>query len=281
MYKEAFEKLNESVVQLNSVTPYMMRNDGAVFEVKYPNSYVMPDHPYISDSSANIDENDIKDSIHVNLKSLKWFYDHTHLRELKTEIIFYLEGVIKNLDKLTENEVDANNVVSRINENFEMDFKYKSFHFNKTLEDLINLLKVIDLSCNQEFLRFRTDSSSVKKNLIFRISSVEFDWFDLISNFIYDNYNQINTITISTDPRARGDLKIYKHRGEDLNYISVNDFMTLPGTPLLENLKPIEKLSEIDRCNNNHLRKGKTILELYIFSHINHLLEAVKRLNDD
>lgn len=100
--------------------------------------------------------------------------------------------------------------------------------------DLMNLLNDIT---NQEFCRVRTSNYKVKfggdnGEIYFRISSNGFNWFDLIWNVVNNYQNQIKNVTVINDKQSKG--------GKEFDYyydhIPVNDFLTLKGNPIIEEL---------------------------------------------
>lgn len=91
------------------------------------------------------------------------------------------------------------------------------------------------------------------KDIYFRISSVDFNWFDIIFNVVSDNRNFINTITVTTDHEAARTDKnvIIKCNGVPLDHITYDEFMNIPGShPVIEKYK----------CNKD-LYAGKSLWE--------------------
>lgn len=175
-------------------------------------------HPYVLMS--------VKSSLETNVKTLNdhptflnWFYDNT-LQERVKELI--------------EEYKETNNT---------------------------DLLEELNTLTNNEFCRVRTSNYKISYGgdngqIYFRISSNnEFNWFDLIYNVVLE-YENIDYITIVKDAQAFKDIKdfaYYKIKGVEINQLPVEEFLTIQGNPILENM------------DNNLLyevRRGQTSLKL-------------------
>ena len=117
------------------------------------------------------------------------------------------------------------------------------------------LNKLNDLM-NQEFCRVRTSNHKYKYGgdngeIYFRISSTGFNWFDLIWKVVNEFSNQIKKVSVLKDTQTFGThgFTYYKLKGKDINHMDVEEFITAPGNPIIEQLpeketEPMEKLQE-------------------------------------
>lgn len=59
------------------------------------------------------------------------------------------------------------------------------------------------------------NSSATSKELVFRISSVGFNWFNIIYVFVADHKREVQSVTIVKDEEATGyENYFYKYKGE-------------------------------------------------------------------
>jgi len=77
-----------------------------------------------------------------------------------------------------------------------------------TEEDIREYLDIVLLQLNQEFLRARYggmyDTEKGNQDMIFRISSVGFDWYPIIAAFVRYSNVKIETVTIVRDAESTG-----------------------------------------------------------------------------
>lgn len=111
------------------------------------------------------------------------------------------------------------------------------FEKETNLDNKYELMNLLNNITNQEFCRVRTSNYKVKfggdnGEIYFRISSNGFNWFDLIWNVVNTYQNQIKNVTVINDKQSKG--------GKEFDYyydhIPVNDFLTLKGNPIIEEL---------------------------------------------
>lgn len=115
---EAMEQqLNESA-NIKSNTPYMLRNDGAVFEVRYSTSGPV-DHPYVVDRVRRAVNDFIPDSIQDREKCFKWFFDHTGSRALKKYIQNYYLALIES----DFEGIQGSPILQQLRQDFNLDSK--------------------------------------------------------------------------------------------------------------------------------------------------------------
>lgn len=165
-------------------------------------------HPYIKSYRKESLEETIKYLKNHN-SFLKWFYENTLNGEVK--------NIISNL-KFTQEEIDR-----------------------------------LWYLTNQEFCRARTSNYRYKTGgdngeIYFRISSENFNWFDLIWNVCVKYSPSIDYITIMKDPQVFGKQFDYiKIKGEPMNKYPLKNFIELEGEPLVESLEEdIEKHEDLN-----------------------------------
>lgn len=201
--------------------PYMLRSDGEVFEVSVR-------HPYIYDKREG--EPSIVDvgySIFGNASAMEWFYQHTMYDKTQYAIL----DLIKSYCEYEEEDFPSwcqSIIDSRVDT--------PSANDAQSIETLF--VSMNDM-CNQEFLRFRTSDlyyGNHNNNIYFRVSSVGFNWFNLIWNVVYENRSQLANITICRDGASFGNYsdKVYQINSESIDNMPINDFITLKGNPIIE-----------------------------------------------
>lgn len=209
---------------LKESTCYMLRNDGYLIECKNI-------HPYIRLNKVDSLKTSIELLFKTHLADLRWLYNNTLLQEVKNNIE---EFVLMSSNFYSKYKEELLNLFPEIKfTKVEVDEKY----------DLLSTFEYLDNCLNQEFCRVRT-SGKYNKNLFnpsheifFRISSIKFDWFDIIWKLINDNKNWVSKITISSDPQAIGKNIIKSIGGVKIDSLDVEEFLTLSGNPILEDLE--------------------------------------------
>ena len=148
---------------------------------------------------------------------------------------------------------------------------YKLFNIDDSVylcsddKEVFSFLYALNNDVNQEFCRVRTSDikyGGESNDIYFRISSIGFNWFNIIWKFVCNNYNFISTVTVAKDGRVR-DYKLndcYKINGIELNHIPTDDFLLLKGNPIIEHFNG--SLVAINDANEL-LLQGKTIEEAY------------------
>lgn len=204
-------------------TPYMMRNDGKVFTC---GEY----HPYIKPLLSETNKTAIKHLFERHQDKLRWFFNHTQDEDTRLNIITLVNSVIEYCDyyNLSLEDLSA----------FKTSLNYSDTGV-VTKFDLEVLFELLNQKTNQEFCRFRTSKqyagAGANKDIYFRISSVNFDWFPLIRDFVNKNKNWIKSITIAADAQAGKEDKIYNHNGKLIDHMLVKEFILLEGNPIIEN----------------------------------------------
>ena len=163
-------------------------------------------HPYIKSYRKESLEETIKYLKNHN-SFLKWFYENTLNEEVK--------DIISNL-KFTQEEIDR-----------------------------------LWYLTNQEFCRVRTSNYRYKTGgdngeIYFRISSENFNWFDLIWNVCVKFIHSIDYVTIMKDPQTFGKQFDYiKIKDTKINKLPIKDFIELEGEPLVESQVTERALKEL------------------------------------
>ena len=188
-------------------------------------------HPYIKMSNSASFETNLN-TLNSHPEFLDWFYDNTLNEEVRTLITEYKE--CKDDEK----------------------------------EELMNLLN--DLT-NQEFCRVRTSNYKVKYGgdngqIYFRISSVGFNWFDLIWNVVNKFSKDIKEVTVIKDKQTFGGKEFDYY----YNHLPTDEFLTLKGNPIIESIDSNTK----DNLVNEDIEKHDT-LNPELFEH-NELKKEVK-----
>lgn len=204
---------------------WMLRKDGKAIQV--------PVHAY----------GDEEDPEYI-LMNAEWLYNNTSSSETKSDIINLLAVYAVN-----NGCVDVSTFANYVIENDYLQIKVKF------LEKIYNdLEKIIDFTIsgknhdeeyfnkkvindlNQEFCRVRAggvyDSDGSLGDLYFRTSSSNFNWFDIIWEFVYNLYKQhkVETVTIVRDKESTDEDKVYYNR------MPVEEFITLSGHPYIESI---------------------------------------------
>ena len=141
------------------------------------------------------------------------------------------------------------------------------------------------MELNQEFLRARYggmyNTVVGSREMVFRVSSMGFNWFNIIWNFVENNKSKIDCVTICADEESTGrEAYYYNHNGTIFYRTPVDEFIMLSGNPIVEKLKknPVYKIylaegrSLYDAFSSknygnivfeNQLRRDKEILKHY------------------
>lgn len=213
------ESFNEA---LYTQTPYMLRNDGIVLTCGKV-------HPYICQDIDGKPFSEIQNLFNGRLgQDLLWFYKNTQSQDTRqlckrvVELIFSKQDYyhLQDNDELF-NALNITNITDRDIEPFDIE---QSFLF-------------LNLQTNQEFCRVRTSniiSGGNLRSIYFRISSIDFNWFDLIWKFVLENKKYIDDITIVADKYSKGIDYVYKHNGTLIDHLPIEEFINLSGRPIIE-----------------------------------------------
>ena len=218
----------------------MIRKDGEIFECGEV-------HPYILYNKNENFEVNIKD-LFFNLDWLDWFYEHSNNKWVKDKII----SCVKDICDINVSEFPTN-IEHKKNRYFIDEFFLKQAieKFKIKVEPIKDLteeyllgveaeFKDLNDKCNQEFLRCRTGDLYTKgsgSGIYFRISSVYFNWFNIIWKTVYENRNWLSDVTITPDHQSKDDKELFlRHNSTIINKLPVNDFINLSGNPVFESV---------------------------------------------
>ena len=232
-------KFNEAIENA-----WMIRNDGKSFK--------MLQHVYGS-----------KEEVEETLAAAEWLYSATNSQQTRTSIINLIAswGYSLNPDKDIVETIHAA-IDSRPYKFLSHEFidKIADYIRNGAIqEDVMTLNDNIVDELNQEFLRARYggmyNSTVSSREMVFRVSSVHFNWFNIIFTFVYDRKNSISSVTVVKDEEATGFDDVYSHRGYKMYQMPVQEFIELPGNPVVEALT--ESLSVKDKlCTGASIRES-------------------------
>ena len=240
---------------------YMIRNDGKEIPVKV--------HPYGN-------PNAVEETVYAS----QWLYRNTRHEDVKQSVLKLLRAFAYEELGVTEGIVD--------------DLKewIKTFKYVVLTEEFLNEIPELDdiplehldvmnlLICNelnQEFLRARlggyVNSTPGSKEMVFRVSSVDFDWFNIIYMFVNDHKRDISSVTIAKDEESTGLANyFYKHRGYVFNQMPIDEFLSIPGNPVVEDLNL--------KTRDGRLKSGSSLLEGFGKSTLANIDYIVKNVHD-
>ena len=252
-------------INIQSGKPYMVRNDGEIFECGEIHPYILYRQNFIGPTSLG---SAIQETIEAVPFSFRWFFDHTKQKEVKEKTISSIQALA---DAYVTAVKEGQNVTKRVgfhfedfepilrdfhiipkiinNDNFDMNFEIA----NKRLQELNNLT-------NQEFLRMRTGDKFFGNyqpgDVYFRVSSTDFNWYNIIWGIIMKN-PKLERVTIEYDVQSGKIDKPYFYELNDgtlIDRMNREEFLTAKGTPLIESLYNSE--SKI-------LQNGGTLIETF------------------
>lgn len=235
---------------LKAQTPYMLRNDGKIFECK-------PMHPYILYSVNDKLRTNLFDLIVNNSQVLDWFYKNTKqdwVRNKIIECLQYLANAFYNeseIDLFFNLGISANDLQPFLDK-YRIKPQQLSICINQNyIQTCEALFQDLNDKCNQEFLRFRTSGmfyGGSGNGIYFRISSVSFNWFNLIWEIVYNHRDWLTDVTIVADEQSsKKENFLYYNLNGPVNKMSVDKFIWLKGNPIVEDF-----ISDIDQMILNN-----------------------------
>ena len=189
-----------------TATAWMLRNDGKPFAVAH-HTYADPE-----------DREDI-------LLASEWIYGHTCSDMVRQKIVWMLylwakafqmesDAYVTLLDYAKENDgfFPSPDFITEIKERIFFLEKRENRKHKLSYDDLLatfdDTAKLLLWQLNQEFLRVRYggmyDTEKGCKDMIFRISSVGFDWYPTIRRFVNQTTLDVATVTIVRDAESTG-----------------------------------------------------------------------------
>lgn len=193
---------------------YMIRRDGKVFNVDF--------HPYGTEG------------IEYVLDYLPWLFECTANESTRRDIAALVRAMMEHTGSSINDLFDGFDVPSQF-------LTYVSNYKETTDKTNKELMDAVEYDLNQEFCRTRLggryNSDDVAAGeIVFRISSTNFNWFNVIWDFVYKNKRIIKLVTIVKDYESTGVDTPYRDGREIFFRMPVEDFITLSGTPIIESL---------------------------------------------
>lgn len=219
----------------------MIRNDGKEIRV--------PFHTY---GSKDLDE------IEETLKASEWLFYNTEKAITKKTILKFIKSFISQFGTIDEFFEELEYLDNPLSEEFlsEISDELKNIDVVQNLkvlnDDVINQL-------NDEFLRARYggiyDTEIGSKEMVFRVSSKNFNWFNIIWEFVYKHKNEISSVTIVKDYESLGSEDPYTHNGKNIYQMDVDEFINLSGNPIIESME--SKNMKLDITNEIQRKVNK------------------------
>lgn len=242
------EQINEAY--LEKAKPYMLRNDGELLDCGDL-------HPYFKYEYDENPELALNHLMNRDSDFIEWFYMNTHYNTTKDKI----KSLLFSLLNVDDFKLQAQSLIDALN-------LQSTDMIVKDMKQIVDIFLDLNNDTNQEFCRVRTSHlkyGGTSNEVYFRISSIHFNWYDIIWKIVLDNKNFIENITITKDTQVfGGKYQPYKHGDKVIEHMAVNDFLTLSGNPVIEKFK--SSLSIISDAFNK-LYEGKSFGEIYFSSH--------------
>lgn len=245
------------ILESHSTTAWMLRNDGKAI-------------PIIQHVYAN------NESLYETLYAAEWLYNNTNLHSTQQACVYLIAAYGKSLRSIHEDIVNA------IKEDIcKKPYRFLSAKFIDSIKDAIipadtgssdidYLSKLVEKELNQQFTRVRygglysTRQSS--RELVFRISSVGFNWYPIIWDFVYDWRHLIGSVTIVRDEESTGmNNHVYRsHTGAMYDRMTVDSFLNERGNPILERLvDKYDRGNKVTESISNNLAEGGGIYKSF------------------
>lgn len=238
---------------------WMIRNDGELFRMKQ----------HIYGSLISFEE---------TLAAAEWLYGATAKESTKNIIIEFIASWVRFV--LHQESCIAETLYREIETR---PYKFLTVEFVQSIADKLEgaqpsddtdaLNQIIVAELNQEFLRARYggmyNSRPGSREMVFRVSSVGFNWFNIIYQFVYEHQHSIDSITIVKDEESLGVDTVYTHRGVKLDHTPIDDFILLPGNPVIESIKQ----HFTQKKPSAKLAQGQSILNSYPVSNYGRLVD--------
>lgn len=197
-----------------STYAYMIRRDGKVFDVDF--------HPYGTEGVEYV------------LDYMPWLFECTSKNSTREDIAKLASAVASYSGESIEELFEGSDVSS----NF---LRYISSYSYDGNESPNVLVQNVEDDLNQEFCRARlggryNSDDVVGGEIVFRISSDGFNWFNRLWEFVYNNKSKIKYVTIVRDLESTGEETPYKEGRDTFFRMPVDQFITLSGNPVIQNL---------------------------------------------
>ena len=202
----------------------------------------------------------------------EWLYDNTRHESTKIICIQFIAAYVDKFEWRIQNtrserllQIIKDRPYRFISSNFV--FKHSEEINEADKVDRISARELVVNELNQEFLRARFggmyNTNSNSSEMVFRISSVGFNWYNIIWQFVYERRNNIRSVAIVRDEEATdyvytsnsGDrywmMLIKDFIEESVNPVVETNLTTITGGMLKESLESGMSLSDIR--NNIHM----------------------------
>lgn len=109
-------------------------------------------------------------------------------------------------------------------------------------DKLLQLYEKLIIKTNSDFARVRLggkyySSLSDKQDIYFRLCDTTHNWYDKIWAVVNENKNMLSTVTIEIeDDYLTHSTHVAKIKGKEVSKMSVEEFLTLAGRPVIEEL---------------------------------------------
>jgi hypothetical protein len=198
----------------------MISREGKVYSVEA--------HPYMD-----------YDFVQMNLVSGLWFYNHTVNSDVKQAYIdliaYYAKNEYGSVVTISSLEIpEIEKIKNFIQEHYtEIEKSIEKGNSSKK-----EILDVLVKESNQEFLRVRYGGTyktvAGVREIYFRVSSIGFNWYNIIWEYVYTNKALIDYVTIVRDVASTGSSEYYKGKNGEYNNMPVDAFLTETGNPVIE-----------------------------------------------
>lgn len=235
------QNLKENINNLRPQTPYMINKKGEILECGSI-------HPYILYNVKNDFRINLIDFIN-NSQWLDWF-----VKNSKQDLNYLINDCLQCIADVFVNDAEIDifwNFGFNKDDLFIWEPLFKKYNITpKKLNFLIDTNYVatckamwgdLNSKYNNEFLRMRTSNLykyGTGNGIYFRISSFEFNWFNIIWEICAKYKNQISAITIVADRQAGKTIgtgtDYYVLGGKTVDNLPLEEFLTLPGNPVVE-----------------------------------------------
>lgn len=113
---------------------------------------------------------------------------------------------------------------------------------SKVKDKLLQLYEKLIVKTNSDFARVRLggryySNLSGKQDIYFRLGDTTHNWYDKIWAVVNENKNMLSTVTIEIeDDYLAREVHVAKIKGKAVSKMSVDEFLTLSGRPIVEEL---------------------------------------------
>lgn len=212
----------------------MVRSDGVVYSV----ANLIYGHDY----------DNTEESILDTLSIVEWLYNRTRFGCVKNDILDFLYCFACTR---RNNQTTADFLLDYIRENpfvkLNPDFINRISDYLQdrvVYRDIIFYNNIVCLDLNQEFMRVIIEYDKDITKFTFKLSSLHFDWYDIIYRVAYDNALNSDSITIISDEEALGICTYLKISDKIMKDVPFSYILNL-GTVCMLNDDPKERAEYI------------------------------------